>query len=726
MHRPTLLPSLLLTLSCTATQVNAQEDLWGLCQPLPAATLPAAPLDGLLRMEADKAFGDQSGGSTLEGDVLLRRDNQRLSADRATYHHAEGRAEATGNVVYEDTEVTIRGSAAEVRFEQDRARFVDADYRIHALHARGDAMGIEQLSPTLYTLESASYTTCDAGREAWLLSGKQVRLDRERGEGTARDVTLRFQGVPILYTPWIRFPIDDQRRSGVLLPRFGGSDKTGLDIEIPYYWNIAPNYDATLGARLLGSRGLMARGEFRYLIPRGEGTLNLDYLPDDREYGEARHQVAWQHRGPLTRSLWLDVDVNDVSDAAYFQDLGNSLDVASTTHLERRADLRYAGTLANGHWSLLGRAQGYQTIDPRIAGPSRPYQRLPQLLFDGRWGGHTELHLRGEWVRFEREDSLTGNRLDLYPELSLPWRRPGWHLVPGIGYRYTQYDLDPLAPVTDERPSRGLPVVSVDGGLHFERRTGNGLQTLEPRLYYLYVPQRDQDDLPIFDTGRLDFGFDQLFRNERFSGADRMGDANQLTAALTTRLLDASGQERLRAGIGQVFHFEDREVTLPGEDPDTTGRSSLVAEAQWRPAPHWLTRATLVWNEDAELVDKGVAQVQYRPGGGRVVNLAYRHLDQALEQTDLSFAWPLGPRWGLVGRWNYSLQDRRDLELLAGVEHESCCWRLAVVARRYVTDDGGAYNNGVYFQLTLKGLTSLGNRIGDLLGDGIPGYEQKP
>jgi LPS-assembly protein len=727
-----------LTLAAVAASSAATEiDPWALCRPPAPALLhdPASPAgDTRIRLFADEAEVDRTGMSVFRGNATLSRDGRSLTADELRFHELRGYAEAEGHVVYDDGELRMESQRGHLYLESQEGAFDGALYSYRPMHARGEAGEVQRLGPEQVRLMGASYTTCDPGQEDWILRARRVDLDQASGEGRARGVFLRFKRVPLFYTPYISFPIDDRRKSGFLYPSFGNSDNSGLDLSIPYYWNIAPHRDATLTPRLLGDRGLLLGGEFRYLNPRSHGELNLEYL-DDRDYGEERGSVSLRHQGQPFERTSLDIHVNSVSDPDYLTDLGNSLEVASTTHLENRADMRYRGR----GWDLLTRFQGYQTVDPTIPSEHRPYQRLPQVLLHaglpGAPGipGGLEGELRAEWVAFERNDTLTGQRIDLMPALRLPLRRAYGFLTPGVKYRYTSYQLSSTAPGQDSNPDRGLPIFSLDSGLFFDRHTRSGrLHTLEPRLYYLYVPYRDQNALPLFDTGRMDFSFDQLFRDTRFSGADRVGDANQLTLALTSRLIDpASGEERLRGSLGQILYFDDREVTLePGEPAATQGSSSLVAEVALRMAREWSYRAAVQWDPHREQTELGTAQLQYRGAGRRIANLGYRFRedplrpDRDLEHVDLSGVWPVSARWDVVGRYNYSLRDRRDVEVLAGVEYESCCWRARLVGRRYLTaGEEREYNNAIYFQLILKGLAGLGTGLEDLLGESIRGFE---
>lgn len=720
-------------LAATASSQATEYDPWALCAAGPDLEhVPASPRgDTRVRLFADEARVDRTAISVFRGNATVSRDGRSLSADELRYEELRGYAEAEGHVVFDDGELRMESHRGHLYLESQEGLFDSAVYQYRPMHARGEAGEVQRLGPERVRLNGATYTTCDPGRDDWILRARRVDLDQASGEGRARGVSLHFKRVPLFYTPYISFPIDDRRKSGFLYPSFGNSDSSGLDISIPYYWNIAPHRDATLTPRLMGERGLLLGSEFRYLNPRSHGELYLEYL-DDRDYGEERGLFTLRHQGEPFDRTRLDIHLNTTSDPDYLRDLGNSLTLASTTHLENRADLRYAGQ----GWDLLTRVQGFQTVDPAIPSASRPYQRLPQLLFTSGLPGADGLlegRLRAEWVAFERADTLTGQRLDLMPSLQLPVRRAYGFLTPGVKYRYTGYQLDNTAPGQDSAPDRSLPIVSLDGGLFFDRHThGGGLQTLEPRVYYLYVPYRNQDALPLFDTGRMDFSFDQLFRDTRFSGADRMGDANQLTLALTSRFIDpGTGEERFRASAGQILYFDDREVTLrPGQDPATQSSSSLVSEAALRMARDWYTRAAVQWDPHREQTELATAQLQYRGPGRRIVNLGYRFRedplrpDLDLEQIDLSAAWPLSPRWDVVGRYNYSLRDERDVEVLGGVEYQSCCWRARLVARRYLTaGEDREYNNAIYFQLILKGLAGLGTSLEDLLGESIRGFE---
>ena len=720
--------SLLVLLASLSAIAHAQEDRWGLCVASPRWTV-SAPLpdatDDAIHFNADNADIEATGLTTLTGDVRMTHRDQTLTADRVVFDKDTQQLTAEGDVILVSPELAVRGPRAESNLETGQARVDEAVYYMADLHGRGAADLIERPDDDTVVLHGASYTTCDEGHEAWLISASRVKLDQAEAEGTAHHAVLRVGRVPVMYTPWISFPIGDERKSGFLAPSFGNSGKRGFELEIPYYWNIAPNYDATLSPRYMSRRGTQLNTEFRYLTERSNGNLQFAWL-DDSVYEDERWLGRFRNTTRPANRTEIDIDVNGVSDDTYFDDLDNSLDVISTTHLERRIDARWWWD----YGSLRVRAQGYQTIDETLTPSQYPYRRLPQVLFQGGvpdGGLGLDYELRTEWVRFDQDDRLTGERLDFMPAVSLPLRSPGAFLEPRVAWRYTAYRLDDSLPEDQREPDRSVPTYSLDSGLIFERQaSARTRQTLEPRLFYVYTPYRDQDVLPVFDTAELDFSFAQLFREDRFSGADRVADANQLSVALTTRYIDtASGRERLRASIGEIFYFEDRRVTLPGEPVETREESDLAAELGARLGDYWKVDASVLWDPETEQTDRSSARIQYRRDTQHVINLGHQYREGDFDQAEVSFGWPLTRRWKGVGRWVYDLEGNRDLETLGGIEYESCCWKLRLVGRNYVTDNGTEYNNAIYAQLVLKGLAGVGQDIEDLLEEGILGYDVK-
>ncbi len=715
-----LCAGLALALSSTGA---AEEGPWALCAPVPLTPPPPqqAPEGiGSTLLSADRLITGMENTTRLAGEVQVLREGMRLEADEAEYDRETELLELSGGVHYRTPELSLQGERARVDLAQEIAEMFDTRFHVIDLHAFGAAERVLITDPQHTRLEGLTYSTCNPGDEGWQLRADSLRLDDATNTGEARGVTVRFQGVPFAYLPYINFPLRG-RKSGFLAPSFGNSDSNGADLSVPYYWNIAPNRDATTTPRYMSKRGTMLLSEYRYLNEQNEGELNLDYLPHDRLFGKERGFASWQHVARPGRGWNSSVNLNYVTDDAYFDDISDVQSITSQTHLERRVDVGYRGD----QWSFLGRLQGYQALTG-----TEPYQRLPQLRFRMEPRGRGALRYDGnaELVHFAHASrEPTGTRLDLSPGVTLPLEAPAWFFRPRLAIRHTDYRLDGG---DDERLTRTVPLASVDGGLYFDRFTSFGgeavQQTLEPRLYYLYVPFRDQSAFPRFDTAEYDFSFGQLFRENRFSGADRVGDANQLTLAVASRVLaESSGEELLRAMVGQIVYFDDRQVTLTGSTSpgDERGQSDIIGELGVKPRRNLDFSTTVQYDPDQEREELLTSRLRYVPGTQRGVSLSYRlRRDQSVRQTDLAAFWPLNPQWQFIGRWNYDLENERSLETVAGLEYRSCCWSLRLVGRGHFDPVAEDIERSIYVTLELKGLANIGNALESELERGILGY----
>ena len=710
---------------------DADVDRWALCPPFPQSPVnpPTANPDEI-DLQADSAQASDGNVYTLDGNAVVLYGPQRLEASNITYRQDDNELTAEGDIRFTAPGLIIDGQDATLYPDVEQGKLNNITYTLTEAHGRGTASVLDLKDRYNQHLQQASYTTCPPDNHDWELTAKEVDLDRAEGIGTARNAKLAFKGVPFIYTPYITFPIDDRRRSGLLVPRIGHTDETGADISVPYYWNIAPDKDAIITPRYMSDRGLMLGGEMRYLNKHNEGTLSAEYLPsDDRFNNEDRSLVAIEHYGNPWPRLQTSVVASNVSDDRYFEDLGSSLVKASQSNLERTAEANYHGSF----WGLGLKLQDFQTVDPALTRADKPYKQLPQVVFNAAPESRLlglKFSTRAEANYFTHSDGdiIKGTRVDVQPRVSLPVHRAAWYLDPAVSLRHTAYDLDNTSNGEDNSPSRTTPVVSLDAGTFFERSSHWGntsfVQTLEPRLFYLYVPDKNQDDIPVFDTGDYDFNFWTLFRENRFSGPDRMGDANQMAVALTTRFLDPdNGVQRFSASLGSLFYFSDRNVTLPDESVETDDSSSIVGEITLNLARNWTAKSELQWNPHSSSTARSDQHLQYRAGPRKLVNLAYRYREDIQEQTDISFLWPLSQSWHMVGRWYYSLNDRETIETLAGLGYESCCWGAQLVGRSYINDDSDSRNTAIFFQLELKGLGSLGKKVDSALEHGILGYE---
>lgn len=722
----------------------------------------------------------------VEGDVSVRQGYRTLLASDGLHLDEETNIlTLQGDVVFREPGFLVTGEGALLDQNAGDNTISQASYVIHNTQIHGTATRLSYNSDSgMMTMENGAFSRCEPMDPFWMVQASSLMLDNANGVGYARELTLRLRDVPVFYYPYtLQFPIGDQRVSGILPPSISNSRDNGIDIAVPYYFNLAPHYDATLTPRLMTERGLMLSGEFRYLADWSMNVVNVAALPDDRTYDanraalssnatpQARRWFAgFSHEGQPWQNWRTFVDLNTVSDANYFRDLGTrNLNLESRTHLNKEAVVSWQ----DARWHAETRVQRIQLLDPYLSSidVNKPFDRLPEIKLSRQgdsWGA-LRYGVDGAHVRFDRslDRSLlsaqqitngalvSGSRVSAEPWVSLPFRGAGYFLIPGARYRYASWQLDQQADNTAANPERGVSVFSLDSGLIFDRPvTVDGLsatQTLEPRLYYLYSEQKDQQLLPNFDSAQLHMNFNQLFRDNRFSGGDRVGDANQLSAAVTSRLLTTDGQERARISVGQIFHFEDRKVSLDSPlqkwlvlQPLDTDRSALVMEASYLPHERWQLMTDLQWDQENNNIDQGSIAVQWRGDQQRLFNFAFRYrektdvfldapplLDPRIKQTDMSAVWPLNENWRMLGRWNYDHSNSRNLETFAGVEYSNCCATVRLIARDWVNDYefnelNTRQNRGIFFQLSLHGLGDLaGGGLDSLLGNSIPGFKEQ-
>ncbi len=742
----------------------------------------------------------------LEGNVQLTQGYRQVRSDRASVDQERRTIELEGNVQFREPNALAIGDSAEVNLDNNAAVIKNVSFVDHDAGIRGTAETLVRETEGILFIDNATYTTCEPASNAWQLAMGSATLNAKTGIMTARHTRLEIEGVPVLYIPWIRFPFDDRRASGLLFPNLSVSDENGLDYAQPIYLNLAPNYDATITPRFVQERGEMLELEGRYLSARTYTVASGGFLSDDdggddddetiKAYqGEDRWVGSLQHEGGLGRRWSTNIDYTKVSDSEYFRDLGNaSLEINSQTHLEQSAAAGYRLR----HWDLSLQGKRYQTI---IDNAPQQYELLPRATARGRYRlGEFTFDLKNQFTSYDHKDDdlnvladpgisplrkdsmgtfITGDRLRL--DYAASWDKQWvWgYFRPTAMVKYLAYDLDnPLDGKTDDSPSVTVPVGIIDAGLFAERNTSwlkGYLQTFEPRLYYLHSEYEDQSDLPNFDTANLTFSYNQLFRDDRFSGGDRIGDTEQLSIGLTSRLVSKStGEEFVRASIGQVFYFDDRFVSLnPNltetdiKNPDgvyvtvvpaqlvnyydleeqVRDESAYAAELALRLGKNFRLQLDALYDEEESEVDKGNVSLRYRDQQQRIFNIGYRYtrriprfveaneIDADIDQGDVSTILPLAENWRFVGRWNYDFTNSRELETFAGIEYDSCCWRVSLLARKWLDRDdrlGTDYagipeddleeDEGIFLQIQLKGLGGTGTKVDGILEDGIYGF----
>ncbi|MEM9171162.1 MAG: LPS assembly protein LptD [Pseudomonadota bacterium] len=675
-----------------------------------------------------------SGSMTLAGDVVLAdgvsasRGDFSVSADNGVFKRQSNSLVLNGDITYQGAGANVLSQQAELSYAAGEVEFQDAEFSLGYGAARGAASLMRVNRNGVIDLGGVNYTTCPPDSDDWLVSADVIRLDTQSGFGTAKGLKLRFKGVPILYSPYLSFPISDQRKTGFLLPNIGQSARNGLDISVPWYWNIAPAYDATITPRILSNRGVQLTTQFRYLTGNSRGDMQIAYLPNDDEVNRDRTLLSWNNSTNIADRWRAFVDFTDISDGEYLEDLGGSLSSASVTHLDRTVGLRYVGP----YWQAQLRATNYQTIDEAIGQDFLPYRILPGLTVQGQSQQlplGIAARIDASYERFERQLGTTGNRLHIAPQISLPLRANSLYVEPALTWAFTNYRLDDSNTIEDRDQTRSLPIFSLDSGLKLERESGDQqrfLMTLEPRIRYVHIPFRDQSDLPVFDTIEPVASLEQLYRDNRFIGIDRIGDTDQVTLGITSRLLERStGRALVTATIGQTRFLSTRAVSLPDRDALQGDTSDYIAELAVNVWGNWNIDIAQQWNTEDSEISKSEIRLQYLPGNNRVVNLAYRYRQDAIDQGDISFSWPIASRWNVVGRYNYSFREDTSLERFFGLEYESCCWGIRVVSRRYISRRDGTADTAIAIQLELKGLSSVGDPADRLLERGILGYRSR-
>jgi LPS-assembly protein len=554
--------------------------------------------------------------------------------------------------------------------------------------------------------------------------------------------------VPILYTPWMDFALDDKRKSGFLSPSYGASDARGLELMAPWYWNIAPNRDATLTPRIMTKRGLQLGGEFRYMEPKYSGELSGEFLPNDQVTDSNRYRFLLRHRQQFDAHWSGRLEYDTVSDDIYFTDLSNTVNQTSQVNLPQQANLIYKGNW----WRATGLVQRFQTLQDPSAPIIEPYSRLPQLTLtaarDNLWSGAmgaseygANFDFNSEFVYFDHQagSRVQGARLHVNPSLSFPFQTPFSVVTPRLGWYLSHYALDDSTvtlsdsiapPVTGSfsNTTRSMPMFSLDSSLIMERdwsfRGKSFIQTLEPRAYYVYIPYRDQTRIPVFDSSYRDLSLDQLFAENQYIGIDRINDANQLTLAVTSRFLEAgSGVERLQVTLGQRYYFSDQRVTLPGLAARSSNSTELLAQVSGQVNAKLRLSSGIQYDTGEGNLTKANIGGSWHDGPGRLINADYRYTEGSLDQIDLSFQWPLAPKWYGLGRLNYSLRDSRLVEGLAGFEYNAGCWSLRGVMQQLATTETTS-TSAFFMQLELRGLTKLGPNPLDVLKRSITGYVQ--
>ncbi|MDH5648274.1 MAG: LPS assembly protein LptD [Gammaproteobacteria bacterium] len=673
-----------------------------------------------VEIRADKAELSPNNTSRFHGNVTLDQTGRHIQSQELVYRKQSDTLNASGEVAFKTAAGDIFSTEQlSYNLAENTGETGPVSFTL-SREGRGSAQTLNFLENDRLLLSKVKFTTCPPEKESWYLGVSRLDLDKQQDIGKAYHALVTFQHVPIFYWPYLDFPLSGQRKSGFLAPTFGSSDKSGSSLATPWYWNIAPAFDDTITPRYFTDRGTQLGNEFRYIGRKFSGELNAEALPDDRLFQQDRAAGNYRHQQALGNNWSMKLDAAWVSDNQYLDDFSDSLAVVGQSHLKREALLHYRGT----DWSFGAHALSYQTIDTTLLPDELPYEMLPQLrlaTIQHENPNAINVDLESEWTAFRRDQSIIGDRVRVHPEISVPWRTSYSFAIPKVGTYYWAYDLSETAaaqrPVGFEtHTEEAVPYFALDAGLFFDRpflwQQRRYIQTLEPRVFYVKVPFRNQDGLPDFDTGLPDLRFAQLFQVNRFVGGDRVGDTNQVALALSTRILDKeTSSERFRASLGQIYYFEDRQVNLPPATIDTQ-KSDLIAETTMLLRNRIFWQTNVRWDPYSETTREVQTYFQYQPTERAILNAGYLRTESPIEsrqeQSDISFQAPLGNRWTVIGRQNYSINTRENLESYAGLAHHSCCWTLRLFGNRRLSIGNGQVNS-VQLQLELTGLSHIGN-----------------
>ncbi len=753
-----LLSPILLVVSFTAIHAEIETSIdddtkqkptdWGRCSALKHShatskqysTATQQPYPDAIYLEADTGIIRPEAASTLQGHIIIQKNGTVFNADRASFDKNSHIVTANGNVILIAPELEFKTQSIKYNLKNHTGTVKQAEYKVGKLDARGESQEIELISQDEIKLTQATFTSCPTPNPSWYIKSSEININKKTQQGSAKNVTFNIKGVPVFYFPKYSFPLNDNRKYGFLTPRVRIQSNTG--ISLPYYFNLAPNYDATVTTTLNERQGLMFDSEFRYITPLHKGFFEYDFIPEDKSFDDTsgsafgkkyRDYFKLEHHTILSKNTKINFNAEGVSDKDYFDDLSDSLETSARSSLQRRLEIIHK----NKPWTLSAAVEDYQILDT----DDSPYSRLPELKLSYKpktAPKKLKMEMDIELVNFDKSNDVTGTRLDAKVSVSKKWGNDAWFIKPTLSLQSTLYTLNKN--IGESTLNRTLPTFTLDSGLFFDRditihkKLGikHYTQTLEPHLFYSYTPFKDQSNFPVFDTAKTDYSAStQLFSENRFTGKDRIADTNRLTFVVSSRLQDReNGKELFKASIGQVFNFNNRRVTLPGGTIQTGKKSDLILELSGPINDNFRVTTSALWNLDKKRITNTELRLNYQDDKRRIANISYRKLNTELNMTDsestqltLSGALPLNDKWSFVGSIERDLENKRNLESLVGFEYQDCCWKTRIVAKRYLSSDNVNYETPIFIEFELKGIGGLGNGARRELKDKIYGYD---
>ncbi len=696
----------------------------------------------IINIEADESYRDEKQEITiLKGDTVIKRGTETIRSELTNFLQKEDRARLSGNVVYENEGLKVESPYAEYNTKSARTDFITPKYKYSSLDISGKARYGVRLKNKKMFLKNSTYTTCDLINPDWNLISSTTELDFEKGVGKGANVFVTIRGVPVFYTPYMQFSLDEQRKTGFLVPDFSGSWVKGPDIVTPFYWNIAENMDMLIEPSYIQERGSRLQTTFRYLDKSYSGSLFISYLDDDSEYkgsgkntrdNSDRYNFYIDHKQKFSNNINVELLYDKFSDKDYFDDFGSGISGSSTTYRTRHAKFSYI----NNGWHVDSRFIGYQTFDKNINSSSQPYDILPEIIVKKRWDNELfSYDINTSISQWNHISKVDGTRSDVQLGIDKTFYLKGLNITPRFKVQHTSYNLDNQIAGYTSSPSKTIPIFTLDSELTLSKQLQNKniAHQIQPRIFYLYSGEENQDDIPIFDSQLNEFSYYQLFRDNSFSGLDRNNDTNQITLSLSSNFYDMNESRNIfTASIGQILYFEDRNISIDNSTTYKRANSSIVTELQYNPTINTNFTSTFLYDTKGgnNKTQKSIHSFQYKGKENNIFNASYRYRKNEIEQGDVSFAYGINSNFNILGRWNYDFKnnlngkDSGDIETLAGLEYESCCWKARLVHRRFKIDYN-SYEKDIQFQIILKGFTDVGTPLGDLISSSIKGYVNK-
>lgn len=702
-------------------------------------TLGGNPNDNKIHVTADTSQGTYT-RSDFNGAVQVQQGDRHLFAPHVTFLRDDNLFRADSGVTVGSPNAAIRGEGGLFHTDNKEAEFSSAEYyysgAMGGVNGRANDAKFNRTT-NIDTFENVTYSTCDRAAPTWHLQAKHLTLDHNTNFGTAKNVTFQIKNTPVFWLPYMTFPINGQRVSGFLMPTIGDSSSRGFELTLPFYWNIAPNQDATITPHLMTARGVGLDGQYRFMTEHQYGQLDGSFLPNDRKYdNDKRWQVDFKHQYKFNDHWHTDLRYQKVSDIDYTNDINGDLDIYDDWYLERHFTL-YGD---NNPWgNVMLRFQDFQRVDPDVEESDKPFSRLPQLTYNKTWNvDNFKFDLNGEAVRFQKTGEGSANRFNTNGAMSYRFNPSYGFFEPKLSMDLTRYYFHPEDDAfrTGTR-NRAVPTLSVDTGLYFDRDTKlageSYTQTIEPRLFYLYTPYRDQSDIPKFDSSTRGLSWNWLFARNRFNGKDKIGDANQLTTALTTRFLrNSDGQEKLKLSVGQIQYFKDRKVGLYGNIKDDNSKSVFVTEGEYHIDSHWRLYGLSFWDPEKHRNRRDVVDLSYHLDADRYIGVGHRYnrenyerfdRDDDYNQISIRGGWRINPAWRVFARYDYSQEYNRTFNILGGLEYDDCCWAWRFVGRRSRDNPyDDKMNNAFFLEFVFKGLGNLGSSTRQVLREEIPEF----